>query len=221
MLDLSSEVVASLNARTGVKARLLVQVTAKNRTTGLPEVIRLWTGDDRRPFTIGAESRDYLGAGGMVAVSDLVTEATLNIRETDVQLSPVAPEVIDMLRLYDPRFGAAEIHIAFFDPETDALIADPTRIVKGWVNKTPIRRPVKGQTGSARATIVGHTRMLTRTLAAKRSNENQKKRSGSDTFFIDVGMTGTVTVGWGSSIEPPTQNQVNNVIDRFFGGALK
>jgi hypothetical protein len=198
MRDLPTEIQTEINRRDGVIVRALVWFAAKNRDTGETEYLGMWNGDDHQSFVVDGETRLYYGAGNLISVGDLVTQASLNIRMLSFGFSHITPELNQVLRLYDPKRAPIEVHLAFFSPETNNLVAPPVRMHKGWVNKFKISTPPKNDTGSATMDAVGHTRLLTKKLAARRSNENQRKRAGADTFFTDVGMTGTVTTPWGA-----------------------
>jgi hypothetical protein len=149
----------------------------------------------------------------MLNVGDLTSEATLNVRSLDIDFSAVSPAVKTALRQYEPRFAPVQVHVIFFDPLTNNMIGTPVRVFKGWLNKAPIKTPAKGGMGSARISMLGHSRMLTRTLSARRSNENQQKREAGDAFFQYADISGTVITPWGSDLVsyPPPKNNNNNI----------
>jgi len=215
MLDLSSEIQAELNARSGVMSRVMWWLSAKNRTTGELEYMGIWTGDDHQTFTINGEPRVYYGAGNLLNVDTLVSEAVLNIRNFNITFSGITPELETALREYDPKFAPVEVHVAFFSPLTGNMVSDPVRMFKGWINKAPINTPPVGGQGTATVQMVGHTRLLTKKTASKRSNENQKKRNGSDTFFKDVSITGSVVTPWGTANVKPAAAPSRNVVSRL------
>lgn len=197
MRILAPEISASLNTRQGVKPRVLWWVEARNRTTGQKETVGFWNGDDHQSFVINGQSRLYYGAGNVLGYGDATFEAALNIRSFAVTTAYLTPEIELALRGYDTRFARTDVHLALFDTATNNLVAPPVRVFKGWINKVKLKTPKVNETGSATVELVGHTRLLTKRLASKRSDQNQRLRNGDDFFFNDVSMTGTVTTAWG------------------------
>jgi hypothetical protein len=79
------------------------------------------------------------------------------------------------------------------------MVADPWRVFKGWTDAAPIRQGAKGSSdGQAALSVVGHTRILTRVIPSKRSNETQRRRLANDSFYSSVSLTGTIVTPWGS-----------------------
>lgn len=195
-----SAVAAQLAARTGVRIRLLLWITARDRDTGLPESIGFWTGDDNQTFSIGGVSRDYLGAGAMLAVDPIVHQTGLVIRNLTVSLSPLSEAVALAMRGYDPRLAPAEIHQAFFDPATHLLLANPVRVFRGWVNEVEITTPEIGGDAACRVLLASNSQILTRKLPAKKSDASHQKRFSGDTFMQYADVSGTVPIAWGEKL---------------------
>lgn len=198
MRDLPIEIQQYVAEQPGVKIRQLLWVIAKNRTTGDPEPHGLWSGEDTQIFTIDAEPRTYYGFGQFIQWGQLQVEATLNIRKLQATVSAISPEVEQVLRGFDPKFAPVQVHLVFLDPETNNIVGNPYRIFKGWIDKFPVRRPANGEDAQGTIDLVGHTRILTRQLALKRSQETQRKRDPADSFFDDVSITGQIQTPWGS-----------------------
>ena len=133
MLSLSPAELAHLAARKPVRTRFLIWVTAKSFSTGAIEEMGLWTGDDHQAFMVDGIARDYFGAGNILEIDGISRAASLEVRMHQIKLSPLSPEVITLIRGYDVRLAPVLIHRARFDPETNALLAPPFRIFKGWV----------------------------------------------------------------------------------------
>lgn len=197
MRDFPIEVRNKLSDRQGIIPRVLWWVKARNRSTGDIEQIGFWNGDDHQTFVIDGQSRLYYGAGNILGFGQQTLEAALHIRTLTVSTTAISPEVQLALRGYQTRYAPTEIHLAIFDTDTNNLVAPPVRMFKGWINKLKIKTPKVNGQGNASIELVGHTRLLTKMLAAKRSDQNQKLRNPSDTFFRDVAMTGTVITPWG------------------------
>lgn len=198
MRALPAEITTYLQQNSAVKVRRLLWITARNRDTGEPETHGLWDGEDTTTFVVDGETRVYYGFGQFVNWGELTIESTLNIRKLSAVLAPITPEVEQVLRGYDPKFAPVQVHLAFFNPETNNLVAPPLRMFKGWVDKFPLTTPPVGGSGQARLDMVGHTRILTNRLALKRSDETQRRRSAGDSFYSDVTVTGQVQTPWGS-----------------------
>lgn len=202
MRDLASEIVAQLAARQGVRPRYLIWFVARNRDNPeTAETMGLWTGGDHREFVIGAETRTYYGAGGVLDVPEMVAETGLTVRMQTVALSAIAPEVALLIRGYEPRFARVEIHRAFFSTETNNLLAAPERVFKGVLDEVTVHMPEAGGEARVEAVLAPATRALTRVLGLKKSHQSQRLRDGGDDFFINIGTTGTgIRTPWGEKM---------------------
>ncbi|MEH6834804.1 hypothetical protein [Falsihalocynthiibacter arcticus] len=194
-MQFNSEAITLFNSGRGIVARWLFWVEPKNRSTGAIETLGLWTGEYDRTFTINGLSRSYSGAAGLVGQSDPTYETGLDVRTHTVSLGPLSPEVEQLLRGYDTRLAAAEIHLAIFDPDTLALV-DVVRTFKGSFDSAPITTPEVGGTATATAELVSAARNGTRGLSLKKSNAAQELRGG-DQFRKYADVSGSVPVWWG------------------------
>lgn len=197
MRPLDSALNAYLQGNSDVIVRQLLWIEAKNRTTGAVETIGLWTGEDHRDFVIGGVSRTYYGCGQFIGLGDLTAESGLNIRRLTVSMTPISPEVEQVLRGYNPKMAPVEVHLAFFSTDSENLITAPLRVFQGWIDKFPISTPAKNGEGEGRIEMVSTTRILTNRLAIKRSNDSQQRRLSGDTFFQDVTVSGQLQTPWG------------------------
>lgn len=181
-----------------VVPRWLAWLSARNRVDGLTETVGLWTGDDVRTFTIDGEARVYHGAGAMIGLGEIVYEAGLNVQMQRLTLAILTPEVEAAIRSYDPRLAPVEVHLALFDPETNALIGTE-RMIKGTVDSAPINEAPRGSNADAvcEITIATSTRSGTRTLASKKSDSSQKERDANDRGREYADISGEVRVTWG------------------------
>lgn len=198
MKTLDTATRAALGARAGMVARALVWVRARNRATGALEAIGFWTGEDHRDFVIGGETRTYFGAGALLALPEFTVAAGLEVRMHEISLSALAPEVAQLLRGYEARFAPVEVHVATFAPESFALVAEPVRIFKGYIDAARIVTPKLGEAGSASITVASASRALTRGLALKKSDATQSLRQG-DRFRRYTDVSGSVEVWWGEA----------------------
>lgn len=194
---LSSAEIAHLQARSGVRPRLLVWITARSWETGDPESAGFWSGDDTQDFVIGSETRTYHGAGTLLGMDDITIETGIKVRSVDVWLATAAPEVVDAARGYDLRLAPVEIHRVLTDPVSHQVIDAPHRIWKGWVDAAPLVTPaVDGDGGRLTITVVSGARALTRGLTGKWSDESMRRRGG-DRLFRYADISGKVPVYWG------------------------
>lgn len=195
MRTLDPAELAEHERRLGTISRTLLYVTAKNRTTGLPESLGLWDGDDVENFTIGGDLRTYYGPS-IIEVPTITGGVGLDVRQITVTVPHLSPEVQNMLRLYDPRLAPVEMHRAVYALETNALIG-LSRIFKGWITKAPITTGAEGQEGRADISLVSASRSLTRKLALYRSNADQRARLATDRGREYGSTSGLKEVWWG------------------------
>lgn len=195
MRDFDAPTLAAFQARTQVNIRVLVWVTARNRTTGDPESLGLWNGGYDRSFTINGSPRTYVGAGALMGVPPLASQAGLTVRMQRLTLSPLDDSVAALIRTYDTRLATIEIHRAMFDPVTTVLLSEPHRVFKGLVDEMEV--PVEpGGATRCEMTVASSARYLTNTLTLKRSDASQQRRSG-DRFLRYADVSGEVDVYWG------------------------
>lgn len=188
---------AYLQTRKAYKARVLVWVVAKDGVTGAPAPAGLWNGDHDRAFTIGGETRVYGAAGSLLQVAPIVYQVGLDPRTHRIQLSPLDPAVAALFRGYDTRLAPVEVHRALFDPETNELIAEPRRLIKGRLDKAPIPTPEVGGQVMIDVEVVTSLIDLQRTGTTLKSDAQQKLRSG-DRFRRYNAISGEIPVTWGT-----------------------
>lgn len=193
-----AEILTALGQRNGIKVRILYWVRAKRRDNGEEEALGIWNGSDVRVFAVEGQSRAYVGGGAFLDFDGLKQETGLVIQRLTMRANPVAPEMVNMLRLYEPKGAPVQVHLAFFDTETDQLLADPYRIFRGWINSVAIKTGAEGEPSTVTVDHVGNARILTRLLPARRSDENQRRRNVADRFFRGAGISGAVQTPWGS-----------------------
>ena len=190
-----------LAARTGVASRHMVHLVARNRATGAQEALGLWQGDDHLTIAIGGVNRTYYGAGGLIGVEPIRAGIGLEVRMLQIALSPLTPEVAQLLRGYDARLAPAEVHRALLSLETGQPIAEPIRVFRGWIDAVQIRTPEVGGTGEATVTLASAARGLTRALTLTRSDAEMRRRNAGDAFRSYSDIAGEVEVWWGEKRE--------------------
>ena len=197
MRYLDPAITSHLAARGSLHVHVLVWIAARDRDTGEMEAIGLWTGDDHQEVMIGAQSRTYYGAGGLIGIDPVTARAGLEVREHRITLSPLAEEVTQAIRIYDPYLAPIEVHEWYFDPATLEPLADPIRIFKGHVTGAPITTPAAGGDASCEITAVSSAWTLTRSLTLKRSDEALRARAAADRFRRYTDISGSVECAWG------------------------
>lgn len=189
---------AHLQAREGVRPRLLVWITAKRRDTGAIESVGFWNGADDQDFTIGAETRAYHGAGGLLGMDDLTIETGVRVRRMSAWLATAADEVVSAVMAYDLRLAPVQIHRVLTSPHNYLPIAPPHRIWKGWIDGAVRVTPAKGlSSGRITITLASAAMALTRTLSAKYSDEAMRQRGNDDRLFRYADVSGVVPIYWG------------------------
>lgn len=185
-----------LSSEPGVRAHTLVWIIAKDRSTGVATPLGLWTGDDHETITVGGSARNYYGAGTLMHVEPIIYQAGVTIRMQQLTFSPLAPEVAQVIRGYEPRLAAIEIHRALYSTTTGVLIAPPHQVFVGTIDDIMIETPAIGGSASVRITAASAARQLTRVLPQKKSDETQRLRSG-DRFRRYADVTTEAEVFWG------------------------
>ena len=184
-----------LQNRQGYIARILLWVRPRNPATNTRVGMGFWTGEFDAVFTIGGAERTYT-SGGLTEIDPIVMQAGLLVRMQHITLSPLVASVAQLLRGYDAWRAPVEIHRALFDTDTMALIAEPRRIWKGVIDRTPIQTPAIGGESSVQATLSSAAETLTHGLSVTRSHAVQKQ-IGGDGFYRYKDVSGTVPVSWG------------------------
>lgn len=200
MRDYSPAELTHLQARAGVRPRLLVWVEARNRATGELEPAGFWNGAQDAAFVIGGVAREYFAAGGLLGMDDISYEAGLNVRRLGIWLSTSAPEVVEAVMGYDIRLARVEVHRQLTDPVSHRSIADPRRIWKGWVDGAPRVTPAKGlNPGRITMTVASAALALTRGSPAKWSDEQWQQLRAGDRMFRYADVSGKVPIFWGEA----------------------
>lgn len=182
-----------LAARRGLVPQRLVWIKARNTSTGAVEAVGLCSGVDDLSLVLEGEARSYLAAGTLLQSEPITAAAGLSVRTHQLKLAAAAPEIEALVKGYDTRFAPVEIHRALFDPETRALAGVPHRVFRGLVDT--IEFPTD-EAPEVLMGVVSETRVLTRSLAVKKSDESHQARGG-DRFRRYATISGAVPVYWG------------------------
>lgn len=184
-------------ARADFVGHNLYWFTAINRANGAVETIGFWSGADHATFTIDGQARIYYGAGNFVSMDPMRRQTGVKARSQRVQFAQVSPEFLTLIRTYDPRHAAVEIHRALFDPLSEQLADEPHLIQRGFVDKAAFPTPAKGGSASVSIEIATHARALTKKVSRYRSDASLRARSPSDAFRQYASITEAVETVWG------------------------
>jgi len=195
MRDYPAATVAAL-ASGDVKLRRLVWIAAKNRDTGATETLGLWNGDQSEVVTINGTARTYIAGGSLLGIDDIDYRVGTEERMRGLRLSPINDAVELAIRGYEPRFAPIEVHEAVYNPATDRFVAEPHRIIRGWIDDLTINRAEVGGESSVEVRVATAMRAGSRHPGVKKSPEHQKRRGG-DEFRRYSDISGSVEVNWG------------------------
>ena len=197
MKSRSATVQAYLAERKGIEEHGLIWLKAKDRATGNPSPIGVWSGMRDVTFTIGGEVRTYRGAGQVLKLPEIVSEVGLKDRRTKISLSPLSDEVKSMLNDRDVRNAQLEIHTGYIVQGGSAFIDQPDREYRGFVADMVLKTPPKGGVATADFDLRSASMVLRRPLALKKSPESLKLRSPTDEFRQYIDVTGVTESVWG------------------------
>lgn len=196
---------AAIAALGGIVARRLVWIEATNKGTGATESLGLWSGAETRTFTIGGVTRNYIGAGSVLGGDPIRAGVGARVRMHEVSLSSVPVEIQEMIYLYETRFAPIEVHRALFDLDTNELVGEPHRILRGTIDSFPVPRPAKGGSGPIKVKIAPSSRALTRTLTVTKSDAMQRTINPDDKGREYSAVSGAVSVFWGQEKANPNE----------------
>lgn len=186
-----------LRERGAQHAHLLVTIAGRNREADAVETIGFWTGADHEDFVVEGVPHTFYGAGSIMSVDPLTNEAGVRVRTTRILFSTVLPEVQLALRGYHIRKQPCSLYVAYFDPDTHALIGVPQRAFKGYISGLEMTRPELGGSAEATLHLLSSARRLTQTLTLKKSNVALRARHPGDGFRRHSDISGAVEAVWG------------------------
>lgn len=161
-----------------IVARLLFWITARRKSDDVAETLGFWSGEYDASITIGGSARAYAGVSTSLTTEAFTWAPGLGVNSHQIKVDRVNPDLENLLMAYDLRFAPVELHRAFLDPETRAIVGTPERMFKGIVNSAPIERGLPGATPQSVISLVSEARGLTRALSTMKSDESHKDRGG-------------------------------------------
>lgn len=204
MKNTSTAFLAALTgARDGaIVPRWFAYFTAKTLDTGLPISLGLWSGDEDINISVISgttglpEARTYYGAQNL-EVGTITQTADLTIQTVTVTISQIASASQQLVRGYDLRLAAVEIHAMAFDMVSRQPVSNPEIAFLGLVDEAPIKTPKVGDEGDIEISCVSAAiSMLERTNPIKSSYEGQKRHNG-DEWGLYSSTVASWTIPWG------------------------
>lgn len=199
-LDVATQ--GAIRNRNAIVPRNFVVVTARDRDDGTDKLHGFW--DDAEVVVTNVVSgedgsivsRTFVGDSAIVSCDAIPMRIGLEVRTVQLVLNPLHPAVQALVRGDDPRFGKVEIYRGLLDPASMLLVAPPRIRFLGRINGAPIDTAAAGDASKVTLKLVSHTRELTRTSPARKSDETQRLRSG-DRFRRYTGVAGEWPIWWG------------------------
>lgn len=198
----SAENFAALSARRLV-ARDFIWFVVRDRLTGNPVTDGYWSGagtiaaDVIDPDTGSVVSRTFVGAGSLVAISDVPLVSNLTVQHVTVTLSQVSERINDLVRGYECKQGKVQMFRGLFDPATRLQVAPAIPRFAGTIDEAPIETPAEGGVGDVTLTCTANTQELTRSNPDTRSDASQKLRDPADDFLRHTATVSDWQQFWG------------------------
>jgi hypothetical protein len=197
--------------------RDFIWFVVKDRTTGAAVTDGYWSdiGSINAPLvdldTGGTVVRTFVGAGSLIAISDIPLVSNLTVQNITVTLSQVADRVQNLVRGYDCKQGRVEIYRGLFDPASRQIVAPAMPRFVGTIDEAPITTPREGENGDVSLTCTSNTAELTRFNVDTRSDASQRLRNAYDDFLVDTTVVGTWQQFWGRAAGDQASTEINKV----------
>ncbi|MEM9968496.1 MAG: hypothetical protein AAF755_10380 [Pseudomonadota bacterium] len=199
MPDIDPIIQAQFAQRRGVIGEVLVWVQARNRQSGQPESIGIWSGDDDQDFVIGGSSRTYFGPA-VTKISLVRSVVGLNVVYHTVEIPAFTQEARQLLIQYDAHQAGVEVHVAAFDIDSGALLAAPIRMIKGTLQEAPQNIGERGsRDGDIKLKIASNARKLHLGVPLYKSLEALAQVDPNDRGREYVEVVEDWVVPWGES----------------------
>lgn len=222
----------SAENQTALAARLLVArdfvwFVVRDRTTGDPVTDGYWsdlgtvTASIVDPDTGGTISRTWVGASGLISISDIPLVTGLTVQNITITLSQASARVNDLLRTYDCKQGRVEVYRGLFDPVSRVMVAPALSRFVGTIDEAPITTPKEGDSGAVTLTCTSHTQEMTRSNPDTRSDASQRLRGATDNFYQDTAVVRAWEHFWGrAGGAVPTTGGGGSLPGAITGGVL-
>lgn len=152
--------------------------------------IRFWNGVGDLVY----DGDTYTGAGHLLAMSNLDETTKVESRGITLKLSGVPSSLIAIALGEEYQDRKITIDIGFFDA-AGAIVVDPFRFFSGKADVMGIQDG--GDTAVISLTAENDIIILQRVNERRRTKEDQKLESSTDTFFDNVAALQNKSVVWG------------------------
>lgn len=183
--------------------RYFMWVTAFDRVTKAELGDGFWSGDDDtsadiyNPDTLSVENRTFTGIGRAMDFGSVSKVADMTVQEAELRFPAHLPEMEDLIRAYDLRYGRCELYRGLMDADTGQMVGPAEPRFFGFISEAPINIPGEGSEGATVLRILSQSHEFTRSNPHRRSPETQKLRQAGDTFYSSANAAASVKVFWG------------------------
>lgn len=184
-------------------SRDFVWFIVRDLVTGNPVTDGYWSdvgtisADVIDPETGSTVTRSFVGASGLISISDIPVVSNLSVQTITITLAQVATRVNDLVRGYDCKQGKVQVFRGLFDASTRVMVAPAFPRFAGTIDEAPVTTPKEGDTGDVVLTCTGNTQELTRSNSDTRSDASQKLRDATDDFYIHTATVSDWQQYWG------------------------
>jgi hypothetical protein len=151
---------------------------------------------------VGAvESHTFYGDNASIQAMDAIPlKIGLSVDTVQLKLNPLHPVVQLMARGHEIGLRTARVQVfrGLLDPNSMLLVGNPRSRMLGQVNGAPETVAAAGGQSVRTIKIVSHTREMTRTNSAKKSDETYRQRNG-DRFGRYAGTAAQWELWWGEN----------------------
>ena len=184
-------------------ARDFIWFIVRDATTGDPVTDGYWSGAGTinasviDPDTGGTVSRQFVGAGGLIQISDIPLVSNVTVQNVTVQLNQVMDRINELVRDYDCKQGTVQIWRGLYDPATRKMVQAAIPRFYGFIDTIEVKTPSENSEGGVFLTCTSHTQEMTRSNSDTRSDASQRLRLSTDNFYVDTTVVGTWQHFWG------------------------
>lgn len=188
MKTLSAPIAAAI-AQRAVLPRDFLEITVRNRASGVAVYERYWTDVGNvvasviDPDTGTTPSYTFTGTVGLVAIDNIPRVASLTVPTLTIRFAAIGVDIDRLVRTYDARQGIVRIWRGYLNRSTRALVAPAEPRFYGFIDGVSLPTGTETSEAYAELTCVSHSQELTRSSTDTRSDASQRLRSATDDFF--------------------------------------
>jgi hypothetical protein len=192
MRDLGAGTTSHLATTSGIIAKRLVSIAAKNTATNQIENIRFWTGDTNTNFTIGGVGMIFEGAQGIIRSEPIEYSIGMNARRYRITISGITSDIETLLRDRDLQSAPMAVYGVVLNPVDP--VDNPFRDIKGVVEGATFETGKLGASNKIIITVVTSAMYLAQGLDIKWSDATQRRDAPGVTLASNVTYTTSQTV---------------------------